>query len=121
MARTKPTVRAAEFEPARRRANLSPGQTLKTVRELQEMTQSELAQASGIDQSAISAMEHDRVTIGEVRARKLARALRVHPAVILFSNWPEDGPSDLPSESTDLETPIARRSRVANARRKDVA
>jgi transcriptional regulator with XRE-family HTH domain len=75
------------FREAKPRANLTPGQMLKTIRELQEMTQVQLAEASGIDQSVISAMEHGRVAIGADRARKLARALRVHPAVILFPDW----------------------------------
>ena len=77
----------SEFRNATPRADLSPGQMLKTIRELQGMTQVELAAASGIDQSVISAMEHGRAAIGADRARKLARALRVHPAVILFPDW----------------------------------
>jgi transcriptional regulator with XRE-family HTH domain len=94
----------AELAPARRRGHLSPGQSLKILRELQEMTQNELAAASSIDQAVISAMEHGRVTIGEVRARKLARALRVHPAVILFADWDDD----LIKASPDIEKPGTR-------------
>jgi transcriptional regulator with XRE-family HTH domain len=79
-----------ESTPARARANLSPGRMLKTLRKLQEMTQDDLAEASGLDQSVISAMEHERTAIGADRARKLARALHVHPAVILFPNWNDE-------------------------------
>jgi|HubBroStandDraft_5_1064220.scaffolds.fasta_scaffold3018265_1 hypothetical protein len=35
-------------------------------------------------------MEHGRVTIGPDRARPLARALRIHPAVIVFADWSDD-------------------------------
>ena len=56
------------------------------MRELQEMTQAELAEASGVLQPTISSIEVDRVAIGVERAEKLARALRVHPAVLLWPN-----------------------------------
>lgn len=84
---------AAEYLPAKRRANLTPGMALKTVRELQAMTQRQLADASGLDQSVISALENGRANIGVDRARKLARALRVHPAVLVFADWPNDADS----------------------------
>lgn len=60
---------------------------LKTLRELQEMSQSELAAASGISQSNISAMENETRSIGRERALKLALALKVHPSVILFPDF----------------------------------
>jgi transcriptional regulator with XRE-family HTH domain len=75
------------FSPAKRRGHLTPGRALKIVRELQEMTQNELASKSGVDQSVISALEHGRVQLGVERAKKLARALRVHPAVLVFADW----------------------------------
>ena len=63
---------------------MTPGAMLRTIRTLQEMTQKELADASGVSQPAISAMESGRVDLGPDRARKLAAALRVHPAILLF-------------------------------------
>jgi transcriptional regulator with XRE-family HTH domain len=82
-----------EYSPAKRRGRLTPGRALKLVRELQDMTQNELAAKSGLDQSVISAMENERTAIGVERGRKLARALRVHPAVIVFSDWASDADS----------------------------
>lgn len=76
--------------PARLRAHMTPGQALRTVRELQGMSQRDLAEASGIAQPVLSAMENGRTTIGTERAKKLARALRVHPAVIVFADWQAD-------------------------------
>jgi DNA-binding XRE family transcriptional regulator len=71
--------KAAEqgYAPARRRANLSPGQALKTVRELQGTTQVELAKATGIEQATVSALEHDRANIRVERAETLAVAQRL--------------------------------------------
>jgi transcriptional regulator with XRE-family HTH domain len=84
---TEAPAARGDLRPSRQRVRLTPGQALKTVRQLQDMTQAQLAEASGIPQATISAMEHDRVTIGAERARPLARALRVHPAVLVFADW----------------------------------
>ena len=65
---------------------LAPGDSVRIARELQEMTQAELAKASGIRQPTISSMESGRITLGAGRAEKLARALDVHPAVLLWPN-----------------------------------
>jgi len=79
-------TKAARYVPARVRIRLTVGQQVRNVRELQEMTQGELAEASGVPQPTISSIEADRVSIGVERAEKLARALRVHPAVLLWPN-----------------------------------
>ena len=73
--------------PARLRAHMTPGEMLRTLRELQEMSQAELALASGVSQPAISTVESGSAPLGLERARKLAEALRVHPAVLLFPDW----------------------------------
>jgi transcriptional regulator with XRE-family HTH domain len=54
---------------------------------LQEMSQNELAAVSGIPQSTISAIECERIKLGGERAKTLARALRCHPAVLVFPGW----------------------------------
>jgi transcriptional regulator with XRE-family HTH domain len=78
------------YVPARAREVLAPGESVRIARELQEMTQEELADASGIAQSTISSIESSRVTLGAERAERLARALKVHPAVLLWPNWNVD-------------------------------
>ncbi len=82
-------AKKAQKVPARPRVVLSPGDSVRIARELQEMTQAELAAASGIPQGTISSLEKGRVTLGAERAEKLARALKVHPAVLLWPNWEE--------------------------------
>lgn len=79
--------KSEQYVPARLRACMTPGEMVRTVRDLQEMTQAELAKASGVTQPAISAVERGAVALGADRARKLADALRVHPAVLLFPDW----------------------------------
>jgi transcriptional regulator with XRE-family HTH domain len=76
-----------KYVPARVRVVLTPGDAVRVARELQEMTQADLAKASGISQPTLSSLESGRATLGAERAEKLARVLRVHPAVLLWPNW----------------------------------
>lgn len=77
----------SEFVPAKKYGKLTPGKALKIYRELQGLTQAELAKQSGLKQATISSLEHDRVTIGIDRAKALALALKVHPSVLAFADW----------------------------------
>ncbi len=76
-----------DFVRERHHATLTPAKSVRLAREFQEMTQHELAAASGVPQSAIAAIESGRVPLGADRAEKLARALRVHPSVLLWPQW----------------------------------
>ena len=40
-----------------------------------------------IPQSTISAIENERISLGVERAKVLARALKCHPAVLVFPGW----------------------------------
>lgn len=77
----------SEFVPAKTRRVVSPHEMLRTLRELQELSQNELAELTGISQSNISALENGTRKIGRERSIVLAKALKVHPAVILFSDF----------------------------------
>lgn len=79
-----------EFVPATSRIEVSVGDSVRIMRELQELSQNALASATGIPQPTISAIENGRVVLGAERAKQLARALRCHPAVILFPGWDVD-------------------------------
>jgi transcriptional regulator with XRE-family HTH domain len=81
------------YQKAKTRVDVSPGDSVRILRELQEMSQNDLAAATGIPQSTISAIENDRVRLGVERAKVLARALRCHPAVLVFPGWEVDGDS----------------------------
>jgi transcriptional regulator with XRE-family HTH domain len=78
------------FQPARKRIDVSVGESLRIMRELQGYSQSELARLTGIPQATISAIENDRVRLGVERAKVLARALKCHPAVLIFPGWEVD-------------------------------
>lgn len=87
MATIRKTKTKAATVPARPRMKLSPGDMVRVGRETQEMTQAELAKATGIAQGTISSIESGRVTLGAERAEKIAIALKVHPAVLLWPDW----------------------------------
>ena len=76
-----------EFTKAKINLKLTPGEMLRTLRELQGFSQAELAQKMGIKQSNISALETGARQIGRERALALANVLKVHPAVILFPDF----------------------------------
>jgi len=76
-----------EFREAKSNVDVSMGESVRIIRELQELSQNELAELTGIPQPTISAIENDRVRLGVERAKTIARALRCHPAVLVFPNW----------------------------------
>ncbi len=76
-----------EFKPAQKRIEVSVGESLRILRELQELSQSQLAAMTGIAQATISAIENGRVNLGIERAKVFAQALQCHPAVLVFPGW----------------------------------
>jgi transcriptional regulator with XRE-family HTH domain len=75
------------FRLARKRIDVSVGESVRIIRELQGYSQNELARLTGIPQATLSAIENDRVRLGVERAKALARGLKCHPAVLVFPGW----------------------------------
>jgi transcriptional regulator with XRE-family HTH domain len=80
-------INYSDFIVARGHAKVSPGEALKMLRELQGLSQNELAKETGISQPNISALENESKQMGRNTALLLAKALRVHPAVLLFPDY----------------------------------
>jgi len=80
-------IKMVKFKKAKKTVDVSIGNSVRILRELQELSQNELALLTGIPQSTLSAIEHDKVKLGVERAKVLARALKCHPAVIVFPGW----------------------------------
>ncbi|HET9403906.1 MAG TPA: helix-turn-helix transcriptional regulator [Burkholderiales bacterium] len=76
-----------KFRSAKKRIAVSVGASVRIIRELQGLSQNQLAQRTGIPQATLSAIENDRVRLGVERAKVLARALKCHPAVLVFPGW----------------------------------
>lgn len=76
-----------EYIKAKKRIEVSVGDSVRIMRELQELSQNDLARLTGIPQSTLSAIENGRINLGVERAKVLARALKCHPAVLVFPGW----------------------------------
>jgi len=76
-----------EYRPAKKHVDVSVGESVRIIRQLQELSQNDLAKLTGIPQSTLSSIENDRVALGVERAKVIARALRCHPAVLVFPGW----------------------------------
>ena len=76
-----------EYRLAKKQIDVSVGGSVRIIRELQALSQNDLADITNIPQSAISAIENDRVKLGIERAKVLANALSCHPAVLVFPGW----------------------------------
>lgn len=79
-----------DYQRAKRTVEVSVEESVRILRELQELSQNELADLTGIPQSTISAIENNRIQLGVERAKVLARALSCHPAVLVFPGWDID-------------------------------
>jgi transcriptional regulator with XRE-family HTH domain len=75
------------FIPAKKRVDVSPGESVRIIRELQGLSQTQLSALCGIPQTTISGIEIGRVNLGVERAKALASALHCHPAVLVFPGW----------------------------------
>jgi transcriptional regulator with XRE-family HTH domain len=76
-----------DYKPAKKRIIVTVGESVRIIRELQELSQNQLSQITGIPQATLSAIENNRVQLGVERAKVLARALKVHPGVLVFPGW----------------------------------
>lgn len=76
-----------KIRPAKERIEVSVGESVKVLRELQELSQSQLSALTGIPQATLSAIESGRINLGVERAKVLAKALKCHPAVLVFPGW----------------------------------
>jgi len=80
-------MKKKDFRKARKTVEVSVGESVRIIRELQGLSQTELSKQTGIPQSTISAIENDKVNLGIERAKVIARALKCHPAVLVFPGW----------------------------------
>ena len=76
-----------DYRKAKKNIDVSVGDSVRIIRELQGLSQNQLANLTGIAQSTLSAIENNRVNLGIERAKVLARVLSCHPAVLVFPGW----------------------------------
>ncbi len=76
-----------QFVAANAHTQLTTGEVIKMLRELKGWTQEKLAKVSGITATNLSLLENDKIDIGKKRVEQLAKAFKVHPAVIMFPEY----------------------------------
>lgn len=79
-----------KFIRAKKRVDVTPAQSVRIIRELQGLTQTQLSDVCGISQTTMSGNETGWVNLGVERAKMLSSALQVHPAVLVFPGWQLD-------------------------------
>lgn len=57
-----------DYQESPIRKKVSIGESVRIIRELQQLSQNELSTLCGIPQSTLSAIEHDKVNLGVERA-----------------------------------------------------
>jgi len=67
---------------------LTVAETISLLRELKGWTQEELSKRSGIAPTNISRLENGHLDLGKQRAIALAKAFEVHPATLMFPDYP---------------------------------
>ena len=75
------------YKEAQKNIEISVGESVRIIRELQALSQAELSKLTNIPQSTISAIENGVINLGVERAKVFARALKCHPAILLFPGW----------------------------------
>ncbi len=76
-----------DFISAAPHATVTTGEVIKTLRELKGWMQKDLAKRCGILVTNLSLLENNRIDIGKHRAEQLAKAFKIHPAIIMFPEY----------------------------------
>jgi transcriptional regulator with XRE-family HTH domain len=77
----------SEYYPAKKRVDVSIGESVRIIRELQELSQSQLSALTGISLVTLSEIEEGRSNLDIETAKCLAIALKCHPAVLVVPGW----------------------------------
>ncbi len=80
-------INKKKYKKAKKHIEVSVGESVRIMRELQELSQNQLATLTGIPQATISGIENNHISLGVERSKVLARALKCHPAVLVFPGW----------------------------------
>lgn len=72
-----------DFLPEKKHIDVSMGESVRIVREMNELTLPQLATITGISKATLRAIEADRLELTLEQATVLAKALQVTPAILM--------------------------------------
>lgn len=87
---TTKNINMADFLPEKNYIHVSAGESVRIVREMHELTVTQLALASGIPEATLRAIEKDQLEVSAEQLAALAEALRVPPAVLMATGGNEN-------------------------------
>ncbi|APB33315.1 hypothetical protein GlitD10_0997 [Gloeomargarita lithophora Alchichica-D10] len=77
--------RYRDYAVASRQSIVTPGASVRILRELQDMTPTDLATLTGLSVETITAIEQEQIPLTEAGSVVIAQALRCDPRVLLAS------------------------------------
>ncbi|MRW93078.1 helix-turn-helix domain-containing protein [Duganella sp. FT80W] len=80
---TTKDINSNAFRPAKKRLDISSGESLRIMRELNELSQLQLADLSGIQLSVLQEIECDRLEADSTQIATLARVLHCPPSALI--------------------------------------
>jgi len=83
-------INMADFLPEKHYIHVSEGESVRIVREMNELTVAQLAAASGIPEATLRAIEKDQLELKVDQRNALAVALKVPPAVLMATGGNEN-------------------------------
>jgi len=83
----------ADFLPEKDYIRVSAGESVRIVREMHELTVTQLALASGIPEATLRAIENDQLEFNGEQLAALAEVLQVPPAVLMATGSNEKAES----------------------------
>lgn len=73
--------------PAKKRVDVTPCESVRIIRELQGLSQTQLSALCVIPQTTNSSIENGRVNMDVERSNAMAMALQCRAAVLVFRSW----------------------------------
>lgn len=86
-------INLKDYSPVRKRIDLSTGDSVRIMRELNELTQTQLAETTGIPLGTLASIENDQLALDVEHAAILAAALHVDPSILLSTGGRSDNKS----------------------------
>ena len=87
---TTENIDMTDFLPEKKYIDVSVGESVRIVREMNELSRPRLAAITGISEATLRAIENDQLELTIEQATVLANALQVTPAILMTTGVREN-------------------------------